>query len=263
MARGLQEAAQADQLEIMQLLLENGAEIDEGVIIKARTIPAFQLLIKHGMQVNQPLSWGHVPLMYVVLKNDERLLGWFLAQGANPNLGPSDTNTQRGFVGPEDQPVPNSGGPLEMAVLTKNPKIVDILLSYGAEMQNALVLHTLIFADRNNWAKMMEHLVRHRVDINKFGYHPFLDNGGTPLLMAAKAGDVDQGRWLIEHEANPLIPDGSGLYPVQWAEIADEETETCAPPFREWHKKALDLADPETRERLKQEHARVRYARCL
>lgn len=64
-ARGLQEATLANQLAVMQLLLENGAEIDEAVIVNARTIPAFQLLIKHGLQVNQPLSWGRTPLMSV------------------------------------------------------------------------------------------------------------------------------------------------------------------------------------------------------
>lgn len=59
----LQEAAWEGHLEIMQLLLSNGAQIDDTVIAKARTIEVFQLLMEHGLQVNQPLPSGLMPLM--------------------------------------------------------------------------------------------------------------------------------------------------------------------------------------------------------
>lgn len=59
----LQEAVRKGHLEIMQLLLSNGAQIDDAVILNASTIEVFQLLMEHGMQANQPLSSGRVPLM--------------------------------------------------------------------------------------------------------------------------------------------------------------------------------------------------------
>lgn len=192
-------------------------------------------------------------------KNDDQILRWFLGQGADPNLGPTAT---KGSPGSDDLHIPQSGAALEIAVLNKNISSFDILLDHGAKMENALVLHTVCI-DRDGLIPMMEHLVRRGADVNKFGYHYFLDHGGTPLLMAAKTGDAEKARWLVEHGADPLIPDASHLYPIQWAEVTDEENGLCTPLFSEWHQRALDRAISPTRDRVREDHARVGYRRFL
>lgn len=123
LTHGLLAAAEADHVETMRCLLEHGAVIDEPTVSRTRSPAGFQVLMGYGFGVNDALSWGMVPLMYVhttnccmiigtnspvrsiTTKNDESLLQWFLSQGADPNLDPPDTK-EKGFVAGLDPPLP-------------------------------------------------------------------------------------------------------------------------------------------------------------
>ncbi|KAL1983719.1 hypothetical protein VTN96DRAFT_9975 [Rasamsonia emersonii] len=227
-SHGLMAAAEADHVETMRCLLEHGAVIDEPTVFRTRSPAAFQVLMDYGFGVNDPLSWGLVPLISVVTKDDESLLQWFLSQGADPNL-----------AGP-DPPVPNSGGALEAAAQCASTAIVDMLLAQGAKLENSLVLHRALMRSSSDRIAMMDHLVRRGADVNKYGYHPLLHHGGTPH-MAAILGEIEEAQWLLDHGADPAIADEMGIDPAVMALL--EENEKFCRFLRGWCKSRAEGDD--------------------
>ncbi|KAL2004898.1 hypothetical protein VTN00DRAFT_3171 [Thermoascus crustaceus] len=149
LTHGLRTAAKVDHVETMRRLLEHGAIMDQSVVFGTRSPSGFQVLINHGFRVNDPMGWGYCPLMQVVEKNDE-------IASDNPIKG-------------DNLPVPNSGGPHEVAAQCCSTKIVDILLDHGARIENSLVLHRAALRRTSESIPMMEHLVRRGADVNKRG----------------------------------------------------------------------------------------------
>lgn len=153
------------------------------------------------------------------------MLRWFLAQGADPNLGPGDkTDTEDDPIKGDNLPVPNSGGPLEVAAQCCSMKIVDILLDHGAKIKNSLVLHRAALRRTSESIPMMKHLFRRGADVNKQGaFAVVLQHGGTPLHVVACVGGVEVAQRLLDHGADPTITDACGISPALWAEIDENE----------------------------------------
>jgi hypothetical protein len=63
LSHGLKEATRGDQPAMMEFLLENGAVIQTWTVEAASSQPAWEVLLKHGLDVNNPMPWAHVPLM--------------------------------------------------------------------------------------------------------------------------------------------------------------------------------------------------------
>lgn len=60
---GLRDAVANSHVEVICFLLENNVVIDRYVVYEARSIEAFELLFKHGLDVHQILGLREVPLM--------------------------------------------------------------------------------------------------------------------------------------------------------------------------------------------------------
>lgn len=70
---------------------------------------------------------------HAVQKNDETLLCWFLAQGANPNFGPDPDLVNRY----DESYIETYGAVLEQAANSASLAIIDILLEHGTNLQNS------------------------------------------------------------------------------------------------------------------------------
>ncbi|CAL5872865.1 uncharacterized protein PFLUO_LOCUS7134 [Penicillium psychrofluorescens] len=221
LSHALTEAAKADQPVIMELLLERGATIQTWTVYAAKSQAAWEILLKHGLEINNPMPWALVPLISVVVKNDAALLRWYLSLGADPNLGPPDTR-RKGFVDSDDVPVPSSGAALEEASRFCDTCIVDILVEHGAKLENSLALHSALVRQEKR-IPVMEHLLDLGVDINHFGWLPPLAHGGTALHLAAYRGQVEEVQWLLEHGADPEIEGRMQMMPEAYALLQDQD----------------------------------------
>ncbi|KAJ5818620.1 hypothetical protein N7474_004211 [Penicillium riverlandense] len=230
LSHALTEAAKADQPVIMELLLEKGATIQTWTIYAAKSQAAWEILLKHGLEINNPMPWALVPLISVVVKNDAALLRWYLSLGADPNLGPPDTR-RRGFVGSDDVPVPESGAALEEASRFCDTLIIDILVEHGAKLKNSLALHNALMR-REGRILIMEHLLHLGVDVNHFGWLPPLAHGGTALHLAAYRGQVEEVQWLLEHGADPEIKGRMQMMPEDYALL--QEHNEVVKLLRDW-----------------------------
>lgn len=155
----------------------------------------------------------------IITRNDSRLIGWFLENGADPNLGPH----QGPEIGIEAGiPAPNSGASLDTAAAFSATNVVDLLITYGAKLENSIALHRAVGSpNRSSQGNivMMEHLVRLGSDINQLGYPEGVTGGGTPLHCACSLGRVLEAKWLLDHGADPQKKNFYGYYPDAFASI--------------------------------------------
>lgn len=178
---------------------------------------------------------------HVVQKNDETLLRWFLAQGANPNFGPDPT-----LVSTYDDSsyVETSGAVLEQAAKSASPAIVDVLLEHGANLQNSRAIHNaLLRKTAADVVEMLEHLVKRGADVNQLAFHmQGFHWGARPLNIAAEMGKLEPIRWLLEHGADPTATDRMGIPPSGNAQLIEDD-EADALLTDAYHKKRQALSE--------------------
>lgn len=110
-----------DSPEMIQLLLEHGARVDrlgpygQTALQGSQNIQAMELLLKNGADINREANFGFTPLWSAVASKDNAKVEFLLARGANVNIQSEDGNT-----------------PLHQAVTDKNQALVELLLSKGA-----------------------------------------------------------------------------------------------------------------------------------
>ncbi|KAF8846953.1 hypothetical protein BDZ45DRAFT_783110 [Acephala macrosclerotiorum] len=135
-----------------------------GSAIDARSQAIFELLVDYGRQVNAPYGAGHVVLPKV--DHDEKLTPYLLCMGADPNIGAP----MWGDIQTESLPNPNSHEALNHAAGISNPVVFDLLVEYGAKIENCSALHSAA-ASQSSEAKcisMISHLLNLGFDINGF-----------------------------------------------------------------------------------------------
>ncbi|KAL4801115.1 hypothetical protein BDV19DRAFT_8186 [Aspergillus venezuelensis] len=239
---GLCLALKAGNVEAARFCLDYGAPIIRRTTDHIRESPEnrqvhlFELLSNYGWTPNTPGEWGAVILPQIV--HNHRLLQWFLAHGANPNLGSQHTNRY-------GESVTNSCAALERAAYRGDVEAVRMLLDAGALIENGFPLHAAAEASqyegyqgiaRKNSSEefdsriisVMALLVEHGADVNQIRGAQ-MGNMVTPLpiLCALFGNAVERVRWLLEQGANPI---GSRA-----AEIALKSGgEEMKAVFREW-----------------------------
>ncbi|KAJ5899890.1 ankyrin repeat-containing domain protein [Penicillium taxi] len=164
-------------------------------------IPLFELLIQHGWNTNTPGFYGAVLLPKIV--TDDALLDWFLAHGADPNLGEQSYYQDRNGA-----PDPKSCAALERAVAYGTAETVQKLLSAGAQMGNGAQLYFAagVYAPGSNphfglvtpsreldigRIPVMALLVENGADVNQ-KYDSRHTNPQYPIVHAAMAGAVER-----------------------------------------------------------------------
>lgn len=237
--RGLLAALRAGNVQAASYLLSNGAPIVRQTpefILKApahQQIALFELFAAHGWTPNTPGLYGAVLLPRLV--NDLPLLSWFLAHGANPNLG-----QQKDFRERHGNSDTDSCRALETAAAHGSVEAVRMLLAAGARIRNGAPLHyaagvcppgTNPHAGRVKPTKefdadripVMRLLVENGADVN----HKVETRHMEPLyaiVHAVMAGAIERVKWLLEQGADPFVKGNFGSA-VTYASIWGEEME--------------------------------------
>jgi ankyrin repeat protein len=223
--RGLLIALRAGNVETARYLLSNGAPIvrqTPGFILKApvnQQISLFELFTAHGWSPNTPGLYGAVLLPQVV--NNLPLLSWFLAHGANPNLGP-----QKDFRDRHGNPDTQSCNALETAAARGSVEAVRMLLEAGAHIQNGAPLHyaagvcpagTNPHAGRVQPSKefdasripVMHLLVEKGAGVNYKVESRHMEPQYA-IVHAVMAGAMERVKWLLKQGADPFAKGSFG-----------------------------------------------------
>ncbi|KAJ5732819.1 hypothetical protein N7493_004300 [Penicillium malachiteum] len=133
----------AGHFDASAYLLENGARIvgstARNILFAPVTsqIPLFKLLIQHGWDINKAEKVEDLLLPHVSIVTNLQLLEWFLAHGANPNVGWRTAEPTR-KAGLDD----NYCAALECAARTGSIEAVRMLIDAGACVSNGTPLHS-------------------------------------------------------------------------------------------------------------------------
>ncbi|KAJ5917362.1 hypothetical protein N7466_010916 [Penicillium verhagenii] len=210
---GLILSLESGHVEIARYLLSTGAPITPNTPAHILSAPPdcqidlFELLAQSGWGPNFPGDYGTLLLPKVVTHLP--VLCWFLAHGANPNLG---AHHDSDIAGP---PHPQSCAALEAAAARGSVDAVRLLLNAGASIHYGTPLHFAAGAcspgimPRSVITKefdasripIMELLVERGADVNQMGQSRVVVH--HPIMYAVMAGAVGRVRWLLEHGADP------------------------------------------------------------
>ncbi len=134
-------------------------------------------LLKAGAKPNTlALTTGETPLMAATRTGSLEAVKALLAHGARPNLA----ETAHGQTA------------LMWAVSRRHTEIVRTLLEHGADVRDRTKVHPLLFTRGSRGARQKDEVVPVEVPTGGF----------TPLLFAARQGDVESAMLLVDAGAN-------------------------------------------------------------
>ncbi|KAL6921075.1 hypothetical protein ACHAPO_006215 [Fusarium lateritium] len=218
--QGLINALESGNVNITRYLLQSGAPISRetpNIILKApadQQIALFEALAEHGWTVNTPGFYGEVLLPILIHRKNETLIDWFLAQGADPNLGIQEDYHER-LGGPDT----SSCQALELAAAYGSADLVQKLLNAGAKITNGAPLYYAAGAlPRGENPHVRRVTPTKEFDMSRLPVMQLLvDNGAGvndklesrhmvqqyPILIAVWAGAVERVKWLLDQGADP------------------------------------------------------------
>ncbi|KAJ5464525.1 uncharacterized protein N7458_000211 [Penicillium daleae] len=241
--RGLLIALRAGNIEAARYLLSNGAPIvrqTPDFILKApihHQIALFELFTAHGWTPNTPGLYGATLLPKVI--SDLPVLSWFLAHGANPNLGQQKSFHDRHGLSDTDSCIA-----LETAAAHGSVETVQMLLDAGALIQNGAPLHRAAgtcppganpHAGRVKPSRefdvsripVMRLLVDNGANVN----HRVVSRHMEPqyaIVHAVMAGAMERVKWLLKQGADPFAKGAFGSaadYASFWGEEMEKVIE--------------------------------------
>ena len=171
-----------------------------------------KFFLDKGYELND--SWSDyysTPLGHVI--ENERLVTWLLDHGANPNAESRIHYT-----------------PLSMAVASASFDTIKLLFDRGGpeSIQHGELLVHVAGRERPDALEVLDFLLSKGAsnDVNKvLHYEPpeLMEEQGvtigctSPLLVAARKGNLKMVQSLVAHGADPMIPDGNGQLAIDAA----------------------------------------------
>lgn len=196
----LQGAASQGNIEVVELLLQNGAAVNavshqfsDGTALQAAVVAGHyeiaKLLLDHGANPNLGAGAFTNPITAAVSCRHSSLIELLLSRGADPNVfGGSDGST-----------------PLINAAFKLPAKDLEVLIRYGARVDTAdpdedtaLIISAYLGDD-----DCITCLLNHGARVNFCG-----KNRGTALHAAAARGHIETCRLLLKNGADPTIRGG-------------------------------------------------------
>ncbi|MDY6783091.1 MAG: ankyrin repeat domain-containing protein [Cyanobacteriota bacterium] len=187
----LHDAVRTDNLKLVQLLLERGADVnamyDNYTTVLHETVryenpKMARLLLEHGADVNVKDRESQTPLHHAVWYKNLKMARLLLEHDADVNVKDRESQT-----------------PLHRAVLGKNPKMVRLLLQRGADVnvrdgRDSTPLHDAVWRKNLEIARL---LLEHGADVNARN-----GTGSTPLDQAIWYEELEIARLLLEHDGD-------------------------------------------------------------
>jgi len=182
-------ASYADDLELADLLIRAGARVNAANDLGATPLWTAGLnasaamvrrLLDAGANPNAALLAGETPLMVAARTGNPAVVEMLVASGANPNA--------RGARGQTA---------LMWAVAQKHPAVVSVLLTHGADIN----------ARSDTWSQVMAVPPHGLPEYNRAIPH----GGDTALMFAARAGDLESARLLVQAGADVNDQDAWGV----------------------------------------------------
>ncbi|MCJ1383051.1 hypothetical protein MMC17_006164 [Xylographa soralifera] len=198
-------AISAGQSEVVDYLLNNGAEMDPEIVEFAldTSVKMFEIFLQHGWDINSRTGTGAPALKHLV--SNEAMVEWFLDHGADPNV-----------LGSHGESI------LTVAAFNSTPKVIDMLQSHGANLLNSDALHAASARrDMPGGIAMAMHLLQLGMDVNmveRWESPPSRGEGrGTPLHTAASYNNPGVIAVLLDKGANRDARNTLGQTPLELA----------------------------------------------
>jgi hypothetical protein len=169
-----------------------------------RDSAALERLLDNGADPNTTRWDGHSLLMRAAYAGDLAMVNTLLRHKADPNLAIAPSFSRAGVTALSD------------ALYTKNLDIARALLNAGARVDGAAccgwtLMHVVAQGD---CTACMELLLSRGVPVDASAT---ASRGETPLMVAARYGQLTTIRWLILHGADKNKRDPYGYNPSGWA----------------------------------------------
>lgn len=230
-------AAGYNRVEVVEFLLENGAEVhasDKGGLVPLHNACSYghfevtELLVKHGANVNVADLWKFTPLHEAAAKGKYEIVKLLLKHGADPTKKNRDGATPLNLIREGDQDVADllrgNAALLDAAKKGDLPRVQRLVTSENincrdAQGRNSTPLH--LAAGYNNF-EVAEFLLENGADVNA------QDKGGLiPLHNASSYGHLDIAALLIKHNTVVNATDKWGFAPLHEA-AQKGRTQLCA-----------------------------------
>eukprot|EP01038_Epipyxis_sp_PR26KG_P012745 gene12745-17086_t len=189
-----------DSIEILELLLENGAKSSRyisnndskltplHVAVDKKSLPMIRLLAKAKADITKPAADGRTPLICAMLTDQNEAVQEMLTYYET-----SEVNGRKLIPA------------VFVAIDRKNVQYLKLLIKAGAEINKEAVVEgatPLLYATQKELLKIVEELLQAPgIDINK-SYR----NGYTPIFIAANNGSKEILSLLIKNKADLNIP---------------------------------------------------------
>ncbi|KAJ6111131.1 hypothetical protein N7486_003366 [Penicillium sp. IBT 16267x] len=210
----MMEAIKQDSVGFVLKLLSHGFPIQPCYTLEATLHKAKGVLgsfIEAGWDINEPVGDIKPPVLsYAVM--DKEMTTWLLDHGANPNKRCKIDCT-----------------PLSYAVQLTPISTIELMLSYGGDVQKGQLLQYAIFR-ATELNDVISLLVKRGAPLNATMHQDVATltrfwpmSLGTPLHVAAELGKTDAIRHLITLGADTGVKDARGRTVVEWARELNQE----------------------------------------
>ena len=203
-------------LETIQLLLENGAEvntIDTNLnyapihVASERSLEVTMLLVNHNADINLENAFDYRPIHFAVRKNQEEIVSFLLTRGVDPNIQTIEGKNT-----------------LEMAIINKNLLIVKLLVNAHAipNLPPATGESLVILAISYEFYDCIPHLIAGGAELNK----AYKGSAGTTHMLTPLTYAISRKRTkailllLKNGKADPTLEDPNAS-PLTWAVVYD------------------------------------------
>lgn len=235
----MQSAARSNHGDTVSFLLASGAQIETLTTLPAvegGATDSLQVFLSNGWDINADDPAFSTPLINAIHTNDKHLVQWLLDRGADPNLAGQKGNlsltVKKSVVG-----TLFVSRPLDAAAAMCNQDIFELLLDYGAKIEECNALHSVsgyLMLEEEIRLPMIDFLLRKGMNINAIALdndEEFLEkyratrSRGTPLHFAARWKNLVVARHLIRNgalrdakDSGDRIEGKTGFTPLRWLE---------------------------------------------